>query len=334
MLTKPKHGVPEQRTTVGASLRADDAKFQISGIAAAYNTLSANLGGFKEKIAPGAFSRSLRTGADCKCLFNHDASRICGRVGNGTLVLTDSPEGLRFVCQLDRANPEHAAYFASIKRRDIVSCSFAFTIPDSSCESWQEADGADGVFAIRTLLDVDLLDASFVTYPAYPVGTSVDARAAAGTATVTDEQRRAKAAAIGKLVAADKRAMDQAEVSAMEDWASARLSEHFAKLGKGWRVVHFSSTHVFAMPVDAFDNDDSDCAAMSKCSRFVYGIDGKGDVTLSDQQRYSADYPEEEDPDFDGVDKNSARFLTVVAELRDRAVWKRRMRAASGIFIR
>jgi uncharacterized protein len=321
MLTKPKHGVPEQRTTVGASLRANDAKFQISGIAAAYNTLSANLGGFKEKIAPGAFSRSLRTGADVKCLFNHDASRICGRVGNGTLVLSDSPEGLRFVCQLDKANPEHASYFASISRRDVIACSFAFTIPDSSCETWEPADGTDGVYGIRTLLDVDLLDASFVVYPAYPQGTQVDARAAAGTATITDEQRRAKAAAIGKLVEADKRAMDKSEVSAMEDWASARLSEHFAKLGKGWRVVHFNDKHVYAMPVDAFDDDDSACAAMSKCSRWMYGIDAHGDVTLSDQQRY-ADYPEEEDPDFN------------VEELRDRAVWKRRMRESAGIFTR
>ena len=333
MLTKPKHGAPEQRTTVSASLRADDAKFQISGIAASYNTLSANLGGFKEKIAPGAFSRSLRTGADVKCLFNHDASKICGRTGNGTLVLTDSPEGLRFVCQLDRANPEHAAYYASIKRRDIISCSFAFTVPDSSCESWQDADGADGIFAIRTLLDVDLLDASFVTYPAYPVGTSVDARAAAGAATVTDEQRRARAAAIGKLVDADKRAMDQAEVSAMEDWASARLSEHFASLGKGWRVVHFNDKHVYAMPADAF-NDDTDCEAMAKCSRFTYGIDKQGNVVLSDQQRYTADYPEEEDPDFNDVDENSARFQKVVAELRADSELRRKMRVAAGRYAR
>jgi Escherichia/Staphylococcus phage prohead protease len=332
MLTKPKHGAPETRTTVSANLRADDAKFQISGIAASYNTLSANLGGFKEKIAPGAFSRSLRTGADCKCLFNHDASKICGRVGNGTLVLSDSPEGLRFVCQLDRANPEHAAYYASIKRRDIVSCSFAFTVPDSSCESWQDADGTDNVFAIRTLLDVDLLDASFVTYPAYPVGTSVDARAAAVAADRhADEIRRRRVAIVGQLVDEDRRAMDQSEVSAMEDWASARLSEHFAKLGKGWRVVHFNDKHVYAMPVDSLDADDSDCAAMSKCSRFVYGIDDKGDVTLSDQQR-AADYPEEEDPD--GPDENSARFQAVVAELRDRSLWKRRMRATAGIFTR
>jgi HK97 family phage prohead protease len=327
MLTKPKHGAPEQRTTVSASLRADDAKFQISGIAASYNTLSANLGGFKEKIAPGAFSRSLRTGADVKCLFNHDASKICGRTGNGTLVLTDSPEGLQFVCQLDRANPEHAAYYASIKRRDIISCSFAFTVPDSSCESWQDADGTDGVFAIRTLLDVDLLDCSFVTYPAYPVGTSVDARAAAGTATVTDEQRRAKAAAIGKLVDADKRAMDQAEVSTMEDWASAQLSEHFAKLGKGWHVVHFNSTHVFAMPADAFDND-TDCEAMAKCSRFMYRLDKDGNVALSDQQRFADYYPDEENPD--GPDENSARFRNVVAELRADSEVRRKMSVAAG----
>jgi HK97 family phage prohead protease len=335
MLTKPQNGAPEQRIHASASLRADDAKFQISGIAAAYNSLSANLGGFKEKIAPGAFSRSLRTGADVKCLFNHDASTICGRTGAGTLVLSDSTEGLRFVCQLDRTNSDHVNYYASIKRRDIVSCSFAFQVPDSACESWQEADGADGVYGIRTLLDVDLLDVSFVTYPAYPQGTQVDARAASIAADKrADEIRRKRVAIVGQLVAEDKRAMSAPEVSGMEDWASARLSEHFAKLGRGWRVVFHNATQVFALPVDAFD-DDSDCEAMSKCSRWQYQINDQGEVVLSDQQRYAGDdYPDEEDPDFNDVDENSRTFKNVVAELRDNAVWKRRMEQLAGIFRR
>ena len=46
--------------SVASELRAaDDRSFQIRGTAAAYNRLSKDLGGFRERIAPGAFKRAL-----------------------------------------------------------------------------------------------------------------------------------------------------------------------------------------------------------------------------------------------------------------------------------
>ena len=219
MLTKPKHGTPETRTFASASLRADTSKFQLSGIAASYNTLSANLGGFREKIAPGAFSRSLKGGADVRCLFNHQSDKILGRTKSGTLVLSDSREGLRYTCQLDRTNSDHANIFSAVKRGDITQNSFAFTVPAGG-DTWEDSDGTDGVFAIRTLRDVDLLDVSPCTYPAYPQGTQLDARkrnvqrpAHLKLPKFEDELRRQRLARANAAVAEDRRALAAADAA-------------------------------------------------------------------------------------------------------------------------
>lgn len=160
-----------------AGLRVQEDKYQIVGVAAAYNTLSADLGGFREKIAPGAFTRALREKQDCRMLLNHDPNFICGRVKNGTLVLEDSAEGLRFTCQLDENQQWQRDLFSAIKRGDIDSCSFAFSVAPNGDSFERSTDERGKTFVCRTLRDVNLADCSCVTYPAYPNGTKVSARA-------------------------------------------------------------------------------------------------------------------------------------------------------------
>jgi hypothetical protein len=163
----------EQRYLSGVELRAaDDDSFRISGIAAAYNVKSRDLGGFVEMIAPGAFARALKEQADVKCTVNHDPSRILGRSKSGTLILSDTRAGLFFDCQLDPSQQLHNDTFSAIKRGDLDSCSFAFCVRDGG-EKWSETDG----LRLRTLTDVELIDVAPVCYPAYPEGTSVSARA-------------------------------------------------------------------------------------------------------------------------------------------------------------
>ncbi|HZQ23407.1 MAG TPA: HK97 family phage prohead protease [Terriglobales bacterium] len=166
----------EKRTITGMFVRsASDEKFELQGVAAAYMTPSSDLGGFTEMVMPGAFTRSLRDGADVKCLVNHDASRVLGRVQNGTLALNDTPEGLRFTVKLDRNNTEHKNIYSAVRRGDVNECSFAFRAPkDGKGERWDTRDGKQ----LRYLKDVDLFDVSIVTYPAYGKGTSVSARSA------------------------------------------------------------------------------------------------------------------------------------------------------------
>src|SRR5262249_42648056 len=157
--------------TYSAVLRAgsDDLpnnadKWVLEGIAASYDTLSGDLGGFRERIAPGAFARSLREGHDVLCLLQHDPSRVLGRTKSGTLNIFDVAKGLGFRCQLDPNSSFHKDVHAMVKRGDVQGCSFAFSVADGG-DSWDEATDERGQrFTRRTLRDVRLLDLSVVNY--------------------------------------------------------------------------------------------------------------------------------------------------------------------------
>ncbi len=235
----------ERRTFAGTELRAL-SNMEISGIAAAYGVLSHDLGGFKEIISPGAFSRSLREGADVKATFNHDPSIILGRTKSGTLQLSDSPQGLRWVAQLDKGSQQHNDIYRAIKRGDVSDCSFAFTCPAGGDDFSDSGDVDENGRSIkrRCLRDVNLMDVSAVTYPAYPTGTGVDARSVSAllapdyvlrrTVVLTDEQRRAKAARLGKLIELDKEVWSAAERARAESLRElARRMESAAGISYG-----------------------------------------------------------------------------------------------------
>src|SRR5215472_14800837 len=118
-----------ERRFVPMEVRAAGDEFAIMGFAAKYNVLSKDLGGFREKIAPGTFNRSLREGADVMCLFNHDPSRPLGRTTNGTLRLEEKSEGLWYYCKLNPNNSEHKVMHQNILTGLVNQCSFAFTVP-------------------------------------------------------------------------------------------------------------------------------------------------------------------------------------------------------------
>lgn len=154
-----------------SELRADQGdEMALVGYAALFNHESKDLGGFREIIAPGAFARSLQEAdSDVKCLFNHDSNQILGRTKSGSLTLATDDRGLKFRCLINKEDPEAMALYARVKRGDIDECSFAFTVAKGG-QSWNESAPI-----VRTLTDVNLLDVSAVTYPAYN-GTSVGAR--------------------------------------------------------------------------------------------------------------------------------------------------------------
>lgn len=137
----------------------DNKKPVIRGHAAVFDKLSVNLGGFREKISPGAFAKSLNR--DVKALFNHNSDLILGRTKAKTLRLAEDEKGLAI--EIDPPNNTIGNdTVESIRRRDISQMSFAFrTIKDK----WEHEEGKD---SIRTLEEVELFDVSPVTYPAYP----------------------------------------------------------------------------------------------------------------------------------------------------------------------
>lgn len=150
----------------------------ISGYAAVFNKYSSDLGGFKEKIKPGAFSRALRERQDVRCLFNHDANCVLGRLLAGTLTVSEDPKGLLYRCELPDTTTARDLH-VSISRGDISQCSFSFSVRDGgdiwSTEYCDPDDSDEDCFASRTLTDVNLFDVSPVTFPAYQ-NTSVSAR--------------------------------------------------------------------------------------------------------------------------------------------------------------
>lgn len=159
----------ERRNFTASELRAvkdENGMSHITGYAAVFNSLSEDLGGFREMIAPGCFTRAIKE-CDVRALWNHNSDCVLGRTKSGTLRLSEDAHGLRIDC--DPPDTQWARdLMASIERGDIDQMSFGFCVrqyPDGSRgASWSVVDGED----IRTLLDVELYDVSPVTFPAYP----------------------------------------------------------------------------------------------------------------------------------------------------------------------
>jgi uncharacterized protein len=154
-----------ERRTMAVQLRVDNKGGSpvITGTAAVFNSLSEDLGGFREQIAPGAFRSAIMDGCDVRALFNHEPSMILGRTTAKTLRLLEIDAGLFF--EVDMPDTTYAKdLMASLRRGDINQCSFGFRVDDGG-DVWQK-DGA-GMWT-RTINVVSrLYDVSPVTFPAY-----------------------------------------------------------------------------------------------------------------------------------------------------------------------
>lgn len=195
----------EVRTISELRAEGSDNELTLTGYAATYNNWSHNLGGFVERVAPGAFSRSIKENADVVATFNHDPNKVLGRTKSGTLALAQDERGLKWTAQLDPANTEHRNLHSSVKRGDIDQCSFAFYV-DKDGQSWEDADGSDDIYLKRTLTAVSLVDVAAVTYPAYP-GTTVDARSGAAFGTDIKALVEARSALLKR--AADDQSLEE-----------------------------------------------------------------------------------------------------------------------------
>ena len=131
---------------------ADGMSF--TGYAAVFNSDSEPLP-FIERIAPGAFKRSLQSRNEVKLLWNHDAGEPLASVRGGTLRLVEDEIGLRVEATL--ANTTRGRDVAElIRSKTIDSMSFGFSVIK---DSWQGE--------VRTLEAVRLFETSVVSWPAY-----------------------------------------------------------------------------------------------------------------------------------------------------------------------
>jgi hypothetical protein len=142
--------------------KRDDGSTTITGHAAVFNQMSSDLGGFREVIAPGAFTDALnKETLDCRCLINHDPNLLLARSSSGTLQLKETEKGLSYSFSVPDTTYGRDILI-SMARGDVSQSSFAFTIEDDSWETTEDGE-------VRTINKIrDLWDTSIVTYPAYP----------------------------------------------------------------------------------------------------------------------------------------------------------------------
>jgi HK97 family phage prohead protease len=145
--------------------QAEDGTMRLSGYAAVFNDDSVPLP-FIERIAPGAFRKTLTETPDVRLLINHEGLPMA-RTKNGTLRLKEDETGLYMDADLPDTQAARDLY-TLVERGDVDQMSFAFRVIR---QKWNEGRTE------RTLTELSLADGdvSVVTYPAYPT-TTVEAR--------------------------------------------------------------------------------------------------------------------------------------------------------------
>ena len=136
--------------------RAEGGSMRLSGYAAVFHDSSVPLP-FKEKIAPGAFRKTLSETPDVRLLVNHEGLPLA-RTKNGTLRLEEDDRGLRFDADLADTQ-EGRDIYTLVERGDVDQMSFAFRVIR---QKWNDDR------SVRVLTEVSLSDGdvSVVTYPA------------------------------------------------------------------------------------------------------------------------------------------------------------------------
>lgn len=216
---KAVHGRKHDILSFPVELRNEgEEERKIVGRPAVFNQLSQNLGGFRERILPGAFTKTLEE-SNVKALWNHDNNYVLGSVRSGTLRITEDTEGLSF-----EATPPDTQwardFMQSVERGDVDQMSFRFR---SIRDRWTKDEENN---LIRELVEVQLIEVSPVTFPAYPQ-TSVDLREMGAEIDPETIEAVAMRAATGTLTDADREQI--AEIRTALDRLAAPAESHPAE---------------------------------------------------------------------------------------------------------
>ncbi|MDY6796966.1 MAG: HK97 family phage prohead protease [Actinomycetota bacterium] len=124
-----------------------------------YNSWSEDLGGFVERILPGACNRSLLENDIVSCR-DHEDHLILGRVSSGFLRLDNRDDGLYY--EVDLPETTYARdLLVSVGRKDVKGNSFRFCTID---DRWTMTGGKE----YRDIVEMELYELGPVTMPAYP----------------------------------------------------------------------------------------------------------------------------------------------------------------------
>ncbi len=151
---------------------AESNTIHFVGYASVFNhdyEVTDQFGTYTERIAPGAFTRTLSESPDVVMNLNHGAGGTglpVARTKSGTLKLTQDDIGLRVSSTLDLSDPDVQAIQTKMRRGDLDEMSFAFRV---NSQEW------DDTFSDRTISEVNLArgDVSIVTFGANPATVAV-----------------------------------------------------------------------------------------------------------------------------------------------------------------
>ena len=161
----------ERRRSEGLSVETrsidGEQRTLIQGTAIVFNSLSREMSGFYERLAPTCLDRffenhrAIGNGVpDIAALWNHDPGAILGRTPK-TLQVQKDARGVHFTLDPPKSMPQ---ILESVQRRDCRGCSFAFTVAKEG-EDWHVDDEGR---SIRTINEIDdFLELSLVLSPAY-----------------------------------------------------------------------------------------------------------------------------------------------------------------------
>ena len=154
-------------TIENLEFRAEEDNNVVVGYGSVFNSMSNDLGGFREVIAPTAFEGRLED--DVRFLFNHDPNMLLARSTNGTLKMSVDEVGLRYEAVIPDTSTGRDV-LTLLRNNTLNQNSFAFVVED---DSWEVRDGMN----IRTINKVSMLaDISLVSYPAYNEAKTVALR--------------------------------------------------------------------------------------------------------------------------------------------------------------
>lgn len=149
-------------------VRTEGDSLILEGYALKWDARSKNLGGFKERVAEGATTKTIQE-SDIRALFNHDPSLILGRNKAKTLEMSNDSTGTHYRINGDMRQSYVKDLAIAMERGDVTQSSFGFRVVGPEGQEWAEDE--DG-FPLRTLREIQLFDVSPVTYPAYEDSTS------------------------------------------------------------------------------------------------------------------------------------------------------------------
>jgi HK97 family phage prohead protease len=144
-----------------ALIAGDEETWTLRGYATVYDVAypiggGPEAGGWMEIVERGATAKSIKDGADVRLLVNHDGLPLA-RTASGTMALISDDLGMMVDARLDPSSPYAQSARSAIVRKDADQMSFAFRVLR---QQWNDD------YTERRIKEVQLFDASIVTYPA------------------------------------------------------------------------------------------------------------------------------------------------------------------------